>query len=59
MKRQYVYLSVNKETVLIIGKRKDEKPILLKINSKQAFYDGVKFYKGNDKIWLTDCIISN
>jgi putative RNA 2'-phosphotransferase len=56
MNRQYVHLSIDKETALIVGKRRDEKPFLLTINSKLAFKNGIKFYKGNDKIWLADCI---
>ena len=54
--RQYVHLSEDTNTAETVGKRRDEKPIVLKINAKQASDDGVLFYWGNDNIWLADDI---
>ena len=54
MKRQYVHLSVDEETATAVGKRRDNSPVLLKIDTKQAIADGIKFYIGNDKVWLCD-----
>lgn len=54
--RQYVHLSEDIDTAIIVGKRKDTQPIILKINSKQAWNDGILFYAGTDKIWLADSI---
>jgi len=54
--RQYVHLAVDTDTALQVGKRRDEQPALLVINSKKAWDEGVKFYKGNEKVWLADFI---
>lgn len=56
--RQYVHLSNDIETALQVGKRHDDKPIILKIDAKRAWDEGVKFYLGNDKVWLADNIPS-
>ena len=56
--RQYVHLSVDIETALQVGKRRDHEPVLLKIQALRAWTDGVKFYLGNDKVWLADTIPS-
>lgn len=52
--RQYVHLSNDIETALQVGKRHDYKPIILEIDAKKAWDEGVKFYLGNDKVWLDD-----
>ncbi|WP_281813050.1 RNA 2'-phosphotransferase [Vallitalea longa] len=57
--RQYVHLSVDEETAYEVGKRRDQKPVILRIRAKLAFVNGVSFYKGNDKIWLSDSIKSD
>ncbi len=54
MRRQYVHLSVDTETAIQVGKRRDSEPVILKVNSKKAFENGVKFYIGNEKVWLCD-----
>ena len=56
--RQYVHLSLDKETALQVGKRRDKKPVILIISAKLAWQNGVFFYKGDDKIWLADSIKS-
>lgn len=56
MNRQYVHLSIDKATANKVGERRDKNPVILKIDSKKAHEDGVKFYIGNDKIWLTDYV---
>lgn len=56
--RQYVHLSNDIETALQVGKRHDDKPIIFKIDAKRAWDEGVKFYLGNDKVWLADSIPS-
>ncbi len=58
MKRQYVHLSDDQMTALEVGLRHDHKPILLKIEAKRAYDDGIMFYRGNDQIWLSDAIPS-
>ncbi len=54
--RQYVHLSSDTGTALQVGKRRDGKPVLLKIHAKKAWYEGVKFYHGNETIWLADFV---
>jgi putative RNA 2'-phosphotransferase len=45
-----VHLSVDLNTAIETGKRRDKNPAVLQINSKKAFQDGILFYKGSDKI---------
>ena len=54
MCRQYVHLSVDVETATNVGKRRDDEPVILIVDAKRASEDGVKFYIGNDKVWLAD-----
>ena len=56
--RQYVHLSQDMETAYNVAKRHDKKPVILKIDAKQAWEDGVKFYYGNEKVWLANKIPS-
>ncbi|MBS5825029.1 MAG: RNA 2'-phosphotransferase [Clostridium argentinense] len=56
--RQYVHLSIDVDTAYQVGKRRDNEPIILEINAKKAWDEGVKFYLGNDKVWLTDNVPS-
>lgn len=56
MRRQYVHLSVDTDTASQVGKRRDAEPVILKIDAAKAHRDGVKFYKGNDKVVLADFI---
>jgi putative RNA 2'-phosphotransferase len=56
--RQYAYLSSNVETATIVGKRRDAHPIILTIDAEKASKDGVKFYFGNEMVWLADFIPS-
>ncbi|HEY9061539.1 MAG TPA: RNA 2'-phosphotransferase [Pseudobacteroides sp.] len=54
--RQYVHLSSDTDTASLVGKRRDMAPVLLKIHAKEAWLQGVKFYHGNETIWLADII---
>lgn len=56
MSRQYVHLSVDKDTALEVGRRKDNAPTLLEIEATRAHGDGVLFYEGNEYVWLADFI---
>lgn len=56
--RQYVHLSQDIETAKSVGSRHDDKPCILVINAKRAWDAGIKFYYGNDKVWLADTIPS-
>ena len=54
--RQYVHLSQDVETAINVGKRHDDKPVILKINAMQGYEKGLEFYFVNEKIWLVDGI---
>ncbi len=56
MGRQYVHLSCDKETAIRVGKRRDETPAILLIDTAIASEVGCKFYIGNEKVWLTDSV---
>ena len=56
--RQYVHLSMDIETAGNVGKRHDDKPCILIIDAINAWNEGVKFYLGNEKVWLADTIPS-
>jgi len=54
--RQYVHLSQDVETAMEVGKRRDIESIILIIEAEKAYTNGVKFYYGNEKVWLADTI---
>lgn len=54
MARQYVHLSVDRQTASEVGKRKSKKPVILEIAAAIAYENGVKFYQGNEMVWLAD-----
>ncbi len=56
MGRQYVHLSVDEETALKVGVRRDRNPVLLEVDAASASAGGIAFYVGNDKVWLSDAI---
>jgi len=58
MDRQYVHLSETKDMAVLVGKRRDNDPVILVIDSKKAYEDGIKFYKELNGVWLSDFIDS-
>ncbi|WP_243109928.1 RNA 2'-phosphotransferase [Clostridium sp. E02] len=56
--RQYVHLSQDIETAENVGKRHDNNSRILVIDSLSAWNDGIKFYYGNEKVWLADMVPS-
>lgn len=54
--RQYVHMSQDIDTANLVGMRHDRNPCILKIDARQAWKDGIKFYYGNEKVWLADNI---
>jgi putative RNA 2'-phosphotransferase len=54
--RQYVHLSQDIETAENVGKRHDNNPCILVVDALRASDDGIKFYYGNEKVWLADRI---
>lgn len=56
MNRQYVHLSADTETATQVGKRRDNQPVILEIDTKKALENGIFFYIGNEKVWLADSV---
>src|SRR4051812_12114622 len=56
MGRQYVHLSVDRETAHQVGRRKTPEPVILKIVAAEAHAAGVVFYLGNQQVWLADAV---
>lgn len=57
MGRQYVHLSSDADIARQVGRRKARDPAILVIQSYVAFQKGVRFYYGNDHVWLADAIL--
>lgn len=56
MNRQYVHLSTDAETASIVAKRRKGPWVILKVRAKEAYKDGIKFYRETNGIWLSDSI---
>ena len=56
MSRQYVHLSEDQETARQVGLRRDSYPAILQIDAAAAHAAGIRFYIGNDMVWLSDPI---
>lgn len=56
MKRQHVHLSTDQKTARLVGLRRTGKPVILRIAALEAHQHGIKFYLGNEDIWLADPI---
>jgi len=54
MARQFVHLSCDIQTAVSVGLRRDSSPVVLRINAKAAHENGVKFYFGNENVWLCE-----
>lgn len=52
--RQYVHLSIDVATATEVGARKAPRPAILTIDAAAAHAEGIRFYRGNAKIWLAD-----
>ena len=57
-KRQYVHLSLDITMAYNVAIRHDKDVCILQIDTKQAMLDGIKFYYGNEDVWLADKIPS-
>jgi putative RNA 2'-phosphotransferase len=56
MRRRYVHLSGDVATAERVGRRKSENPVILSVHARDASAAGVKFYQGNDVVWLADYV---
>lgn len=55
-KRRYVHLSTDEETAFEVGRRYDEKPVVLMVKAREAYKAGVFFTKAAPTIFLSDPI---
>lgn len=53
--RNYVHLSQDEKTAVMVGKRHGS-PVVLRINARQMSMDGITFYQSKNKVWLTEYI---
>jgi putative RNA 2'-phosphotransferase len=58
MGRQYVHLSGDAATALEVGRRKGKNPTILCVLAADAHARGIRFYEGNQKVWLADHVPS-
>ncbi len=54
MKRQYVHLSYDIGIAKEVGLRRDEHPVILKVDALKAHENGTHFYEGNERTILAD-----
>lgn len=56
--RNYVHLSLDKQTAYNVGKRhsKHKEPTILIIKAKELYETGHKFFLSDNDVWLTDDI---
>nr|WP_076459204.1 RNA 2'-phosphotransferase [Limosilactobacillus caccae] len=54
MQRQFVHLSTDIPMAKQVGSRHDPQPVILQVDTIAARQAGVKFYIGNDEVWLCD-----
>ncbi len=56
MARQYVHLSADEETARQVAMRKRGRSVILAVQAGAAHHAGVRFYRGNDLVWLADAV---
>jgi putative RNA 2'-phosphotransferase len=56
MSRQYVHLSLDTATAIDVAKRKNGHIIILQVDAHTAHQNKVKFYEGNQSVWLADTV---
>lgn len=54
--RQYVHLSTDVETAIEVGRRHDDRPVILQIAAREAHEEGIAFYQGNNQVWLVEYV---
>lgn len=56
MSRQRVHLSEDRETAQAVGSRHPGSTIILTVRAGDAHRAGVRFYAGNESVWLSDAV---
>ena len=54
MRRQYVHLSADRETALVVARRRRGEVALLVVAARAAYGAGVVFRESGDGVWLAD-----
>jgi putative RNA 2'-phosphotransferase len=54
MSRQFVHMSLDRETAERVAKRRADDIVILEIEAKRAHNGGITFYQGNEHVWLAD-----
>lgn len=54
MGRQFVHLSMDRETATLVGRRQSFRPVVVRIDAAAAASAGVRFYEGNELVWLAE-----
>lgn len=52
MTRQYVHLSNDLDTATAVGRRKSPEPVVLAVAARRGAAEGVRFFRGNEVVWL-------
>ncbi len=55
MSRQYVHLSPDAETAYRVGIRHG-KPVILRVDAQRMAQDGMRFFRAENGVWLTDAV---
>lgn len=58
MERQYVHLSLDENTAVIVGSRRKGELVVLKVKAMEAYLNNIQFYKEENGIWLSESIPS-
>lgn len=56
MKRQYVHLSLDKDWAATVGRRRTDRPAILRIRAGEAHHAGIEFYRPEPNHYLTTAI---
>lgn len=56
MGRQHVHLATDIDMAHKVGKRHSSSPVILTVAAAAAQEQGLSFYVGSDKVWLTDAV---
>lgn len=54
MGRQRVHMSKDIKTATLVGKRKAQHPVILRIAAEAASQEGIQFHRGNELVWLSE-----
>ena len=56
MSRKTAHHSTDLDTAVMVGRRRHPHPVIFVVKAKEAHKAGIKFYLGNEDIWMSDAI---